>query len=96
MVRLSWRSGLNRMLKWRFRKLPPRISQEPGESLDDALERLVTQCMDKVSDLPDPLDVEVSAEAVHCTVEENALKDRVEVARRYQYSKWIPEPGHDG
>ena len=42
---------------------------------------MLSQCMDKASDLPDSREVEASVEAVPCSVEENGMKDRVEAAR---------------
>ena len=69
---------LNSVLKWKFRELPLlRISQELWVSLDRALERMLSELMDKASDFPDPRDVEMSVAAVHCTVEENVMKDTV-------------------
>ena len=69
---------LNSVLKWKCREMPLlRILQGLWVSLDNALERMLSECMDKASDFPDPRDVEVSVEAVHCTVEENVMKDTV-------------------
>ena len=46
-------------------------------SLDRAIERMLSECMDKASDLPDPRAVEVSMAAVLCAVEENVVKNTV-------------------
>ena len=70
---------LDIMLKWRFQEMPRlKMSQELWESVDAVLERVLSQCMDQAHD---PLDMEESVEAVHCTVEEIVSEDRVEVAR---------------
>ena len=45
--------------------------------MDKALQRMLSECMDGASDFPDPRDVEVSAAAVHGTVEEHVMKDSV-------------------
>ena len=53
------------------------MSQELWVSLDNVLERMLSEYMDKAADFHDPRDVEVSVAAVHCTVEENVMKDTV-------------------
>ena len=73
--RLRWHGSVGRVVEQcaqvEFRKLVLRISQELWVlSLEDA-QRV------RASDFPDPRDVEVSAAAVHGTVEEHVMKDSV-------------------
>ena len=73
---------MTRLVEWTFRELALlRISQELWISLDRALERTLSECMDRASDLPDPRDVEASVAAVHCTGEESVMENKVKVAR---------------